>query len=94
MTTKESKVARKAYLLGMSEVANAFHTRAEVIETLKAEVAKSNQKTWAKAHRISPAYVNDVLNCRRAPGFIVLQALGFKALELYAKSDSGKGRSL
>lgn len=67
---------------------DALFLRQDVIEVLRKEIGKTNQKAWAKANGVSASYVNDVLQGHRAPGFKVLAALGFKALEFYAKDQN------
>jgi hypothetical protein len=42
--------------------------------------------SWAKAHKLSPAYVSDVLNGRRDPGPAICDALGIEAEMTYRKS--------
>lgn len=37
-----------------------------------------SQSGWAKAHSVSPAYVSDVLSCRRDPGPKLLRALNLR----------------
>jgi hypothetical protein len=51
-------------------------TRAQVLTALRDAIGNTPQSTWARAHGISAAYVNDVLAGRRAPGRKVLAALG------------------
>ena len=49
--------------------------------------AAGGQQAWARAHGISPAYVCDVLNARRAPGTKILRALGWIRLVTYQRSN-------
>lgn len=43
------------------------------------------QAAWAKANRVSPAYVSDVLNGRREPGWSILRPLGIERAVTYRK---------
>ena len=45
--------------------------------------AQGSQYQWATKHRLSPAYVSDVLNGRREPGEKMLSALGVERVVLY-----------
>ncbi|WP_262029231.1 transcriptional regulator [Microvirga sp. Mcv34] len=46
------------------------------------------QAAWGKAHRVSGAYVNDIIHGRRDPGSLVLGPLGLRQVErLYAPAD-------
>lgn len=59
-------------------------TRADVIERLKAVLAKADsQKGAADALGVSPQYLNDVIHKRRKPGKKLLRALKLKAVEAY-----------
>ncbi len=44
------------------------------------------QKAWAERHGISQQYVSDVLNSRRKPGLMILQALGLQLATRYVKT--------
>ena len=46
-----------------------------------------SQQAWAKAHRISPQYVTDVLKERRAPGDKILSALGLRRAVTYERVE-------
>jgi len=63
-----------------------FYLRADVVEALRKQASTTTQKEWAKAHGVSPSYVNDVLQGHRAPGATLLKALGFKFTELYERT--------
>lgn len=41
------------------------------------------QAAWAEARDISPAYVSDVLQGRRGPGRMILDALGLERVVVY-----------
>ena len=45
------------------------------------------QQAWAKAHRISPQYVTDVLKERREPGGKMLAALGLRRVVAYERIE-------
>ena len=45
--------------------------------------AAGSQQAWAEKHKISPAYVSDVLVERRDPGPAILEALGLRAETVY-----------
>jgi hypothetical protein len=50
--------------------------------------AAGGQAAWAKAHRVSGAYVNDIIHGRCDPGSLVLGPLGLRQVErLYAPAD-------
>jgi len=50
--------------------------------------AAGGQKAWADRYGISPQYVCDVLNARRAPGDSILAALGLRKLVRYVEARS------
>lgn len=52
------------------------------VKALEFEV-KGNQSAWAKANKISPAYVSDVIAGRREPGKKILSALGLERVVSY-----------
>lgn len=57
------------------------------VELLRAAVDKAGTQTaFAKKHGISIAYVNDVLQGRRAPGDKILKALGLESQLTYKKA--------
>ena len=45
--------------------------------------AAGSQRAWAKAHRMSDAYVSDCLAGRRAPGDSIARALGYRPVTMY-----------
>jgi plasmid maintenance system antidote protein VapI len=49
-----------------------------LLTQLKARVAASTQKDVAKALKVSPQYLNDVLNERRGISYKLARAMGFK----------------
>lgn len=51
---------------------------------LKAAVG-DNQAAWAREHKLSPAYVSDVLNGRRDPGNKILKPLGLCRMDWIAR---------
>lgn len=58
----------------------------ELLDHLRDECARSgSQVSWAKAHDLAPAYLNDVLNRRREPGGKVLAALGVRKMVWYTR---------
>lgn len=46
-----------------------------------------SENAWAKAHGVSQAYVNDVINGRRELGGRILRALGFEKVVCYVASS-------
>lgn len=51
----------------------------QLLEILQSACDKAgSQWKWAMQHTLSPAYVSDVLNGRRAPGESILKALGYE----------------
>ena len=57
-----------------------------VISLLKLECrAIGGQSTWAKRHKVSCAYVNDVLQGRRMPGKKITKAMGLEAALMWRK---------
>ena len=46
---------------------------------------EGGQRAWARLHSISEAYVSDVLNARRDPGVLILDALGYEKVTMYRK---------
>lgn len=61
----------------------------DVLEVLQDDITASidGQAAWARAHGISPAYVNDVLHGRRDPGPKILDAIGFEKMITYRPKD-------
>ena len=49
------------------------------------------QSSFAKAHGISTAYVNDILQGRRLPGKKILDALGFEKQVFYVPKGGANG---
>lgn len=45
---------------------------------------EGSQYQWATKHKLSPAYVSDVLRCKRMPGPALLTAMGMHKVTLYA----------
>ncbi len=51
----------------------------EVLALLRAECEKAgSQRAWARRHKLSAAYVSDVLLGRREPAESICRALGLK----------------
>lgn len=57
----------------------------DLLARLREEVAKVGQQAWAKAHGVSPQYLNDVLKRRRDPGPKILKAMHLRADTRYLK---------
>lgn len=53
-----------------------------VTEMLRRQV-RGNQSAWAKEHKISLGYVNDVINGRRLPGGKITKAMGLEKALLW-----------
>ena len=53
---------------------------------LKEQVRQTNQTTVAKRLRVTPSYLNDVLNKRRQVGPKLLRAMGIKKVVLYEQT--------
>ena len=45
---------------------------------------EGSQYQWATKHKLSPAYVSDVLRCKRMPGPGILKAMGVQKITMYA----------
>jgi len=59
----------------------------QLLQILQSACEKAgSQWKWAMQHTLSPAYVSDVLNGRRAPGDSILRALGYEKEVNYKKS--------
>lgn len=59
-------------------------TEQEVIERLRgAIIAAGGQRQFARAHGLTPAYINDVLHGRRALADRILAAIGVKREIIY-----------
>lgn len=54
----------------------------EVVKMLR-RMVHGNQAAWAKRHKISLGYVNDVLNGRRLPGSKITHAMGLEKALLW-----------
>lgn len=66
----------------------------DVLNLLLAECEKAEgRKRWAEAHKLSPAYVSDVLNRRREPGKKILTALGVEKVVSYRKVRAAAQRA-
>lgn len=64
----------------------------EVLEILRVACDKAGgQAAWAENASVSPAYVSDVLNRRRAPGDSILRALGLEMEMVYRRSAKNAG---
>ena len=55
-------------------------THSDIIEALRLAIGSQTAASWAKANRISPQYLSDVLHRKREPGPKVLKALGVRAV--------------
>ena len=56
----------------------------QVLDMIREECAQAgSQYQWATKHRLSPAYISDVLQGRRNPGPAVLKALRLEAVMQY-----------
>ena len=56
----------------------------QVLDMLREECAQvGSQYQWATKHKLSPAYISDVLQGRRNPGPAVLKALRLEAVMQY-----------
>ena len=49
---------------------------------------EGGQRAWAQLHRISESYVSDVLNARRDPGVLILDAMGFERVTMYRRNKN------
>lgn len=59
-------------------------TKDDVLKLLAEACATAgSQAKWAKAHKLSQAYVNDVARGRREPGDAILQVLGLEKVVTY-----------
>jgi len=59
---------------------------ADVQDYLREECRKAGgQNVWAMGHKVSPAYVNDVLSGRRGPGASILRALKLRRVVTYER---------
>lgn len=64
-------------------------TTKELLKILSRECKKvGNQAMWARANKVSPAYVSDVLQGRREPGESIYKALGYNQVVGYEKHDN------
>ncbi|NGZ03330.1 MAG: hypothetical protein CV090_09800 [Nitrospira sp. WS238] len=56
----------------------------QVLAMIREECAQAgSQYQWATKHKLSPAYVSDVIKGRRNPGPAVLKALKLEAVTQY-----------
>jgi len=61
----------------------------QVVRLLRRQCeAQGGQAAWAKAHGVSPAYVNDTLQRRRAPGAAILRGMGLVKIVTYKRAPS------
>ena len=58
-------------------------TADEVRTIIKARVGDGSQREFAKQIRLSPSYVNDVINGLREPSGRLLDALGLRRIMVY-----------
>lgn len=67
-------------------------TITDILTVLAKAVGKAgSQAQWCAEHKVSTAYLSDVLNGRRDPGKKILDALGFEPVTLYRpKAETGK----
>ena len=68
-------------------------TETQVIERLReACVAAGGQRSFAKAHNFTPAYVHDVLHRRRQLADRILAALGIERIIVYRERQNNGTR--
>lgn len=61
-------------------------TEHRVIQLLRASCRMTgSQRAWAKKHKMSEAYVSQVLNRTRLPGPAIQRALGIRRVVEYGK---------
>lgn len=61
-------------------------TEVEVLQLLQRRIAQDgSQKALAERMKISPGYLNDVLQGKRRPGRKLLTAMGLKAVIVYVE---------
>ena len=60
------------------------YTADEVRAMLRRQCEEAGgQKAWATENRVSTAYVNDILQCRKMPGGMVAEILGVHRSTVY-----------
>ena len=64
-------------------------TTNEVVTMLRAKCG-DNAAAWARANKVSPAYISDVLRGRREPGASILKALKLRRILSYETVRAGK----
>lgn len=52
--------------------------------------AAGSQANWAREHRISAAYLNDVLEGRRGIGPAIMRRMGLQKVVMYRRDGEGK----
>ncbi|GJD65770.1 transcriptional regulator [Methylobacterium frigidaeris] len=63
-------------------------TRDEVLGLLRRQVSENgSQQAYASSVGLSPQYVADVLHGRRAPGPVILAALGVRRVERFVAAE-------
>lgn len=61
-------------------------TDKELVKILRAECKSAgSQRNWALGYKLSPAYICDVLQGRREPGYSILRAMGYRRIVGYEK---------
>lgn len=57
-------------------------TTAQVRARLRAQMKRAGSAAaWGRQHRVSPAYLSDIMQGRREPGSAVLRPLGLRRLD-------------
>lgn len=56
-------------------------------ELRRAVAAAGTNRQWALAHGLSRAYVGEVLNGKKEPGPVILEALGLEKVVIYRRID-------
>lgn len=85
MSTLKCELTGARFRHSVRNMANPLTSEA-VRDLLRGAVGE-NQKAWADANRIAPAYVSDVLNRRREPGPAILRALGLTKTVAYVRAS-------
>lgn len=70
-------------MMSADEVRKMIRSRAEDIGTMRA---------LARAWKVSPAYLSDVINGNREPGPRILRALGLRKSVIYSPRDPAASR--
>lgn len=66
-------------------------TEEQVVERLRAAcTVAGGQKQFALTHKLTPAYVHDVLHGRRAPADRILKALGLERVTIYRELQNAE----